>query len=155
MSVMLPCEICGHQHYKRPCEECDCPAWAGVRGRRRVPQPNYDVAQAEGVQRTMSARQIEIRHRYTRDVLYRSEDASTVREAVISALEYGANLGYADLWGANLGGADLRYADLRDASLRYASLRDVDLRSADLRGADLRGADLRGAVKLLDGEEDQ
>jgi hypothetical protein len=86
----------------------------------------------------------EIKHRFTLAVLYSSE-ASTIREAVESAVKGGADLRGADLEGANLGGADLRGADLRDANLGDADLEGANLRGADLRGADLEGADLRGA----------
>ena len=72
---------------------------------------------------------IEIVHRYTRAVIYRSEaDAigAAAKEALASR-------------------ADLRGADLADADLTYAVLRGAVLRGADLMGADLTGADLTGA----------
>ena len=99
--------------------------------------------------------EIEIRHRHTRAVLYRSEDARNLREAVTRAVAervdlrraclYGACLYGANLYGANLRGADLYGADLRGANLRGANLYGAYLDGADLRGANLRGADLRGA----------
>jgi uncharacterized protein YjbI with pentapeptide repeats len=77
-------------------------------------------------------------------VVYQSTK-TTMREAVVEAVESGADLSGADLRDANLYGADLRDADLRDADLRNANLRSADLRSADLRSANLRGADLCSA----------
>jgi uncharacterized protein YjbI with pentapeptide repeats len=82
----------------------------------------------------------ELVHRYTRAVLYRSESAENMREAVVEACERGA-----DLRGADLRDADLRDADLSDAVLRNADLRDADLRDADLSDAVLRNADLSDA----------
>ncbi len=58
---------------------------------------------------------IEILHRYTKAVLYRSEDATTVREAAQAADLAGAYLAGADLADAYLAGADLADADLADA----------------------------------------
>jgi hypothetical protein len=108
---------------------------------------------------------IEIIHRYTKAVLYKSESATTVRgaaeEAVRSAANLvganlvganlvganlvGANLVGANLVGANLVGANLRGANLRGANLVGANLVGANLRGANLVGANLRGANLRGA----------
>lgn len=68
-------------------------------------------------------------------VLFESEKAETIKDAVYEA----------DLSGADLSGASLRGADLREASLYGADLSGADLRGANLREASLRGADLRGA----------
>jgi hypothetical protein len=92
---------------------------------------------------------IEIKHRYTENVLYACK-AETLREAVIEAVAihadlYGADLRGANLYGANLRGANLYGANLRGANLRGANLYGANLRGANLRGADLYGADLRGA----------
>ena len=73
---------------------------------------------------------IEIKHRFTGVVLFRSEKATTVAEAVREAKLGGANLGGANLRGANLSGADLGGANLSGAYLS---------------GADLSGANLGGA----------
>ena len=73
---------------------------------------------------------IEIKHRYTGNVIH-SVSADTLRGA--------------DLGGADLGGADLRGADLSGANLSGADLRGADLRAASLRGANLSGAYLSGA----------
>ena len=99
---------------------------------------------------------IELKSRYSeKKVLFKSEAATTVKEALVEAVNKKAYLGGADLRGADLRGAYLRGADLRGAylrdadlggaDLRGADLRDAYLRDADLRDADLRGADLRGA----------
>jgi hypothetical protein len=77
---------------------------------------------------------IEINHRVTGTVLYRSDTATVMRDAVVEAVTANANLRCADLRGAYLSGADLRGADLYGA----------DLSGADLRGADIYGADLSG-----------
>ena len=53
----------------------------------------------------------EIKNRWTGAVLYRSETADTVRQAVEEAVK---------------ARADLRAANLRDADLRAANLRDAD-----------------------------
>ena len=87
---------------------------------------------------------IAIKHIFTNTMLCEF-DVKTVKEAVIKAVESGA-----DLYGANLYGADLYGADLYGANLRGANLRGANLRGADLYGADLREANLRGAI--IDGE---
>ena len=48
---------------------------------------------------------IEIKHRDTNATIYRSDTATTVREAVEDAVNAGANLSGADLGGADLGSA--------------------------------------------------
>ena len=93
-------------------------------------------------------------------VLYRSDGATSLREAVVAAVREGAylsgaylrgaylrgaNLSGAYLSGANLRGANLSGAYLSGANLRGANLRDAYLSGANLRGADLRGANLSGA----------
>ena len=75
-----------------------------------------------------------IRNRYTGGEIYVSK-ADNIRDAVIEAVENGANL-Y---------GADLRGANLREANLRGANLSGADLYGANLSGANLSGANLRGA----------
>jgi hypothetical protein len=92
---------------------------------------------------------IEIKDRWTGDVLYTS-DCATVRDAMEAACRSranlsGANLSGADLSGANLSGADLSGANLSGANLSGADLSGADLSGADLSGADLSGADLSGA----------
>ena len=107
----------------------------------------------------------EIKRKWTNAVLYRSENATTLRGAVIEATKKHIDLTGADLTGAYLTGAYLRGAyltgayltgayltgayltgaDLRGADLTGADLTGVDLTGVDLRGVDLRGADLTGA----------
>ena len=72
-------------------------------------------------------------------VLYRSDGATSLREAVVAAVREGANLR----------GANLRDAYLSGANLSGAYLSGANLRDADLRGADLRGAYLSGEVRLI------
>jgi hypothetical protein len=87
---------------------------------------------------------IEIKHRYTGEVLYASE-TKTLIAALEEAVAGDAGLRGANLRGANLRGANLRGANLREADLRGADLREADLCDAGLRGANLRGANLREA----------
>lgn len=68
--------------------------------------------------------QIKIVSRYASSEVRWKGDAQTVREAVLKALEEGA--------------------DLEGANLRRAYLQGANLRSANLQGADLEGADLEG-----------
>jgi hypothetical protein len=97
---------------------------------------------------------MQIKHRWTGDVL-KEVDAANLSGANLSSANLssadlrsadlrGADLSSADLRGANLRGADLSSADLRGANLRGANLSGANLSSADLRGADLSSADLRG-----------
>lgn len=69
---------------------------------------------------------IEIKNRYSGDVIYTARDAADVRAAVEAA------------------GDVLRDADLRGANLRDANLRDTDLRGANLWGARWQGLQLNG-----------
>jgi len=88
---------------------------------------------------------IEIKHRVTKKVLVRDEEAETLRDAVIRAVANRVDLRSAYLRSAYLSGADLSGAYLRSADLRSADLSGADLRSADLRSAYLSGAYLSGA----------
>jgi len=104
---------------------------------------------------------IEIKQRGGTDVvLYTAADATSVKEAVLSAIKEGilltranlagANLADANLVGANLAranlaGANLADADLADAYLAGANLTRANLTRANLVGADLVGADFAGA----------
>jgi uncharacterized protein YjbI with pentapeptide repeats len=85
---------------------------------------------------------IEIKNRHSGKVIFKSETATTIKEAVIEAVKTGADLSGADLSGADLSEADLSGADLRGADLRGADLWKANLSEADLSEADLRGADL-------------
>ncbi len=93
---------------------------------------------------------IEIRHRFTDAVIFRSETAATVREAVVEAVSARAYLAGADLADANLARAYLARAYLADADLADANLAGADLAGANLAGADLAGADLAGAIGLTE-----
>lgn len=70
---------------------------------------------------------IEIKHSFTGAVLFRSEAATTVREAVLAAVAARADLADADLARADLAGADLARADLARAYLANADLAGADL----------------------------
>ncbi len=83
---------------------------------------------------------IDILNHYTKTILYRSETAQTIADAVKEAYDKGANLRGANLEGANLGGAYLEGANLGGAYLRGANLRGANLGGANLRGANLGGA---------------
>ena len=105
---------------------------------------------------------VEIKNRFTGNVIFTYEGANlrganligaNLRGAnledanLIGANLIGANLEGANLEGANLRGANLRGANLIGANLRDANLRDANLRGANLRGANLRDANLRDAIK--------
>ena len=81
---------------------------------------------------------IAIKHRFTNTTLCEF-DVSTFKDALVKAVQSGADLRGADLYGANLYGANLYGANLRGADLYGANLRGADLRGADLYGANLRG----------------
>ena len=92
---------------------------------------------------------IAIKNRFTSTTLCEF-DVKTVKEAVVKAVEsganlYGANLSGANLSGANLSGANLYGANLYGANLYGANLYGANLSGADLSGAYLYGADLSGA----------
>ena len=88
---------------------------------------------------------LEILHRYTEAVLYRSETAETIAQAVVEAVKNGANLEGANLYGANLKGANLYEANLEGANLEGANLEGANLEGANLEGANLYEANLEGA----------
>ena len=77
---------------------------------------------------------IEIRHRHTSGVLFSGEYAS-LRDAVVAAVNAGANLADADLAGANLADANLARAYLARANLTGANLTGASLARANLAGA--------------------
>ncbi len=88
---------------------------------------------------------IEIKHRHTGDVIYRSTKARDLRAAVVEAVASGANLSGANLSGAYLYGANLSGANLSGAYLYGANLSGANLYGANLYGAYLSGAYLYGA----------
>ena len=83
---------------------------------------------------------IEIKNRFSGAVIFSSDEAKTLLEAVKAAIA-----SRADLSRANLSRAYLSCADLSGAYLSCADLSGADLFGADLSGADLFGADLSGA----------
>ena len=93
----------------------------------------------------------QIKNRYSDRVIFECEVPDTVssgmamRHALEKAVQSGADLRCADLYGANLYGADLRGAGLYGANLYGADLRGANLYGAYLYGAYLRGANLYGA----------
>jgi len=88
---------------------------------------------------------IEIKSRYSDAVIYRSQAAQSLREAVMEARDQQADLSEAYLSGANLSGADLSGANLSRANLSWANLSGADLSRANLSRANLSWADLSGA----------
>jgi uncharacterized protein YjbI with pentapeptide repeats len=85
-----------------------------------------------------------IKNRYNNSEIFVSTK-NNVRDAVIEAVERGANLAGANLREANLAGANLRKANLAGANLKEANLAGADLEGADLFEASLVGANLAGA----------
>ncbi len=89
---------------------------------------------------------IEIKSRYDdTKVIYRSETAETVKQAIEEAVKARANLAGADLAGAYLADAYLADAYLADAYLAGAYLAGAYLAGAYLAGANLTDAYLAGA----------
>ena len=82
-----------------------------------------DMTEADRAGTTKGAAMpVEIKSRFTNEVLFSGEYAS-LKDAVVAAVKAGANLrgAYlrgADLRGANLGGADLGGADLDDTKIK-------------------------------------
>src|SRR5690349_13917122 len=86
---------------------------------------------------------IEIKNRWTGEVIYRSETADTLREAVFEAIGKKISLRESNLSGSNLSYSNLRGSDLRYSNLSYSNLSGSDLRDSDLSGSNLSGSDLR------------
>ena len=74
-----------------------------------------------------------------------SSTKTTIKEAVIEAIESDANLSGANLSDANLSDANLSGANLSGANLHYANLYDANLRGAILIDSDLRNAEMENA----------
>jgi hypothetical protein len=68
---------------------------------------------------------IEIKHRWTNDVLFSSAKAKSLRDAVIEAVASGANLSYANLSDANLSDSNLISANLYGADLNGSKIVSV------------------------------
>ena len=92
---------------------------------------------------------IEIKNRFTDETIFKSETATTIREAVIEAVEFKANLYGVNLSEANLSEAKLFGVTLSGANLYGANLSGANLYGANLYGADLSGANLYGANLLF------
>ena len=84
---------------------------------------------------------IEIKNRWTGDIIYSSEK-TTMKEAVEESVKSEADLSEADLSEANLSEADLSEANLSEANLSEADLSEADLSKANLFEANLYEADL-------------
>jgi len=89
---------------------------------------------------------IEIKSVFGKVLFEFEKENNTIKDTLIEANLYGANLRGANLREADLYGANLRGANLREADLRGANLYGANLYGANLRGANLRGADLYGAL---------
>ena len=89
---------------------------------------------------------IEILNRFTGEIIYRSESAKTITEAIVEmiAIAKEKNEG-ANLEGANLEGANLVRANLYGANLEGANLVRANLEGANLYGANLVRANLYDA----------
>jgi len=78
-----------------------------------------------------------------------SSTKTTIKEAVIEAIEkgvnlYNTNLSNADLYGVNLSNANLSGVNLSNANLRYTNLSNANLYNTNLSNANLRDANLCG-----------
>jgi len=84
-------------------------------------------------------------HRHTGEVLFASETAKNMKEAVTMAVRAGVNLAGANLTGVNLTGADLQRANLAGADLAEANLVSANLTRTNLIEANLAKANLVSA----------
>jgi uncharacterized protein YjbI with pentapeptide repeats len=90
---------------------------------------------------------MEIKHRYTGEVLL-TVDADTLIDAIlIDAILIDADLRGADLSGADLSGADLRGAILSDADLRSACIKALEPTVVELNDEYLRDTHVEGMPK--------
>ena len=87
---------------------------------------------------------ISIKSRWAEGTIVFQSTKTTIREAVIEAVNSKADLRGADLSRADLRGADLNGADLREANLSGANLSGANLSGADLRRAELQNAKFYG-----------
>ena len=83
---------------------------------------------------------IEIRHRYTNEVIYSCE-AKTIREAVQKAVKENVSLSNSDLSNSNF-----RNSDLRNSILRNSDFTNSDFTNSILRNSDLRNSDFRNSI---------
>jgi len=89
----------------------------------------------------MAKKTIQIKNRYTEEIIFECE-AESIKEAVEIAIMKKANLSEANLRKANLSEADLWKANLSEANLSEANLSEADLWKANLSEADLWKANL-------------
>jgi len=114
-----------------------------------------EIAEKYGSKKETKVVGVAIKSRFIEGTIIFQSTKTTLKEAVLEAVDScanlsganlnGADLSYANLSGANLNGADLSYANLRDANLRAANLSDANLSGANLRAANLSDANLSGA----------
>jgi len=97
--------------------------------------PDSETAQPAGEGKAPEQPQIEIRHRWSNEIIKIVAGETLAR----------ANLAGANLDGANLDGANLARANLARANLYGANLARANLYGANLAGANLDGANLDGA----------
>jgi len=86
---------------------------------------------------------IEILHRYTKAVIYKSEIAKTVARAVCEAVKAKSDLRYSDLSGSNLSGSNLSGSDLSGSNLSGSNLSGSNMRGSDVGDSNLSGSTLR------------
>jgi uncharacterized protein YjbI with pentapeptide repeats len=87
---------------------------------------------------------VKILNKYTGSEIFVSTKTN-MKEALLEAIESGADLSGANLRGADLSGANLYGANLYGADLSGANLYGADLSGANLSGANLYGAELQNA----------
>lgn len=75
---------------------------------------------------------IQIKNRFTEKVVFESKIATTIKMAVLEAIEKKADLSEANLSKADLSEADLSWANLSRADLSWADLSWADLSWANL-----------------------
>ncbi len=82
---------------------------------------------------------MDILHRHTGAVLFRSDTATMMRQCLLQAISNGMDLRHSDL-----SGSDLSECDLSGCNLRRSNLSGCDLSRSDLSGCDLSECDLSG-----------
>ena len=80
---------------------------------------------------------MDILHRHTGAVLFRSDTATMMRQCLLQAISNGMDLRHSDL-----SGSDLSRSNLRGCDLRRSNLSGCDLSRSDLSGCDLSECDL-------------
>ena len=82
---------------------------------------------------------MDILHRHTGAVLFRSDTATMMRQCLLQAISNGMDLRHSDLSGSDLSGCDLRRSNLSGCDLSRSDLSGCDLSECDLSGCNLRG----------------